>query len=409
MKVLYFSIFASRRVNETIARKTGNVIATSTDKYSRLINEGLYHHLGAELKTYCVPLLAAWPGSNVVCFRGLPQYEDKNGKLHYIGFINIHFLKQFCILIHVFWSALVWGVRNRKEKDKIAVIGIVYWPFLAGIRLAKIFCRIKIVLFVPDLPDFGFTYSKQQSLFVRYTSRFYILLSNAFLKLADYFVFITKYTPEYMGTDKPYTVMEGLVDATDRIKGTTENERNKAIMYAGALYEKYGILNMVKAFMQLKTDYELWLFGSGDIEMEIRHYAALDERIKFFGTVSPEDVINYELQVSLLINPRPSEGEYTKHSFPSKLMEYMLTATPVLTTLLPGIPDEYADKMFYIKDESVEGIEKAMEMCLNSCSTDPVAYFNKGKAAREYVLKEKNNYILMGRLLQNLSYENNCH
>ena len=180
-------------------------------------------------------------------------------------------------------------------------------------------------------------------------------------------------------------------------------------MYAGALYEKYGILNMVKAFMQLKTDYELWLFGSGDIEMEIRHYAALDERIKFFGTVSPEDVINYELQVSLLINPRPSEGEYTKHSFPSKLMEYMLTATPVLTTLLPGIPDEYADKMFYIKDESVEGIEKAMEMCLNSCSTDPVAYFNKGKAAREYVLKEKNNYILMGRLLQNLSYENNCH
>ena len=48
-----------------------------------------------------------------------------------------------------------------------------------------------------------------------------------------------------------------------------------------------------------------------------------------------------ELKATLLVNPRPTTEEFTIYSFPSKNMEYMASGTPLLTTKLPGMPEEY--------------------------------------------------------------------
>ena len=74
-----------------------------------------------------------------------------------------------------------------------------------------------------------------------------------------------------------------------------------------------------------------------------------NEKIKYFGVIDFESILLRQKNTDLLINPRPSIDEYTKYSFPSKIMEYMASGTPVLTTKLSGIPMEYYDYYILLK------------------------------------------------------------
>lgn len=87
------------------------------------------------------------------------------------------------------------------------------------------------------------------------------------------------------------------------------------------------------------------------------------------------------------MNPRPSNEEFTKYSFPSKTVEYMASATPVLTTKLPGMPKEYYDYVYLIEEESVAGYKKALSDALNN--SDEVL-IKKGKEAQRFILENKN-------------------
>ena len=55
-----------------------------------------------------------------------------------------------------------------------------------------------------------------------------------------------------------------------------------------------------------------------------------DNRIVFKGMVPNKIVVEDQLKATLLVNPRPSIGEFTRYSFPSKNMEYMVSGTPMV-------------------------------------------------------------------------------
>lgn len=155
---------------------------------------------------------------------------------------------------------------------------------------------------------------------------------------------------------------------------------------------------LINAFMKISGDYELWIFGSGDIEDYIKECAKKDSRISFFGRISREEVLRYEKQASLLVNVRDSSEQYTKYSFPSKTMEYMSSGTPLLTTKLPGIPDEYFDYVYTPCDETEEGIAKAMGDILSKPDEE---LRKKGEKAKAFVNDSKN-YIVQARKVYEL-------
>lgn len=68
------------------------------------------------------------------------------------------------------------------------------------------------------------------------------------------------------------------------------------------------------------------------MENDIRKYEKIDNRNKYFRVVPNQAVAEEELKATLLVNLRPSNEEFTKYSFPSKNMEYMVLGTPTLTT-----------------------------------------------------------------------------
>ena len=104
----------------------------------------------------------------------------------------------------------------------------------------------------------------------------------------------------------------------------------------------------------------------------------------------------YQSNSDLLINPRPSEEEFTKYSFPSKNMEYMTSGTPLLTTKLVGMPEEYYEYVYLFDDESVEGMSKKIDEVL---SLSEETRKKTGLKAREFILKEKNNVIQTRKMI----------
>ena len=66
----------------------------------------------------------------------------------------------------------------------------------------------------------------------------------------------------------------------------------------------------------------------------------------------------------------------------------MASGTPVLTTKLPGIPEDYYPYVFLIEDESEEGMAKAYRDILGKTDEE---LSQKGKQAKQFVLTKKNN------------------
>ena len=66
----------------------------------------------------------------------------------------------------------------------------------------------------------------------------------------------------------------------------------------------------------------------------------------------------------------------------------MVSGTPLLTTRLPGIPDDYNDYVYYFDEENPEAYRDVLNMVLNLNEKE---LYEKGINARQYVLSEKTN------------------
>jgi len=142
---------------------------------------------------------------------------------------------------------------------------------------------------------------------------------------------------------------------------------------------------------------QLHIYGPGDYVEELQQIAQMDPRVVYGGMLMNSEIVEKEMEATLLVNPRPTNEEYVKYSFPSKTMEYMASGTPVLTTVLPGMPKEYHPYVYLLEDETSEGIAEALKAVLGN--SDEVL-FQKGQQARNFILDNRNNVIQAQKILE---------
>ena len=104
------------------------------------------------------------------------------------------------------------------------------------------------------------------------------------------------------------------------------------------------------------------------------------------GVVQSNVLRVIEKRALLLVNPRPSKDEYTKFSFPSKTLEYMGSGTAVLSTKLPGIPQEYRDYLYWFDDESESGMTNELTRIFSQQDSE---IKQKGIVAAKFIYSEK--------------------
>lgn len=216
----------------------------------------------------------------------------------------------------------------------------------------------------------------------------------------DCFVFLSSEMAEAIDVlDKPYVVMEGFYQHKKGLPGERlkDSEKN-LVFYAGYLGADYGIEHMLRAFSQINDNsYRLVMAGYGQNDEMIRRYLDRDDRIRFLGMITPEEVEMWQQKATVLISPRTSEQKFAKYSFPSKTMECLASGKPYIAHKLPCDPPEYAEYIQYARDESDEALrEKIMEIC----EMTEEQRLEVGERAKTFIINEKNPKVMCKRIIK---------
>lgn len=369
MKIIYISALTSKSKMNGIIENSKNKPLQSIQKFHRLMCEGFVKN-NVPVKT-----ISSIPMSRKISKKilWLDKYEEENGvKYTYIPFINAKILRQICTFLGTIVKVTKEVLKNKKEK--IFVCDILNTTIsTTTLVLSKLF-KFQCWAIVTDLPrDMQKNKKINEKMQTKYDG--YILITEEMNKIVN---------PK----NKPHIVIEGLVDINDNMKNDEiQKSSPRVIMYAGGLYEKYGVKTLIEAFCNIQNNnIKLDLYGDGALVPYIKSIE--NKKIDFHGVVTNDKIVEAEKKATLLVNPRFTSEEYTKYSFPSKNMEYMVSGTPVLTTKLPGMPEEYCKYVYLIEDETQRGMQKCLDTLL-SLNEDELD--KKGKKAREFVLSQKNN------------------
>lgn len=384
MKILYFGTVCNTENYSELLSKCKNKPSISTIVFETSLLGGLKQN-SMDVEIHSFPMFPYFPSCKTLWFGKKTETISCGYKCCWLKTLNLPFLKQISRRLNARRIIKRWMKENVKDG---VVMTYSIPPFIVKdiVRLSKRF-GVKTVAIVPDL--LRDMYINENNIgFVAWLKQKYLDSAIKLQDKYDGYVYLTEAMSKVVAPGKPYVVMEGITDITDLSLSVVEKITPRVIMYAGMLHEKYGIINLLDAFEKQRfTDAELWLFGQGTAVPEIKKRAINDKRIKFFGVVPREKILEYESAATLLVNPRSVYEEFTKYSFPSKTTEYMLSGTPLLTTKLEGIPNEYFDHCFSVNDNSVDELAKAIESAL-SCSKSELNEI--GYRARNFIISEKN-------------------
>lgn len=388
MRVLYASCLCSKDKYNGLFEKSKLKPGQQVQKYHRLIVEGLVKN------NISVKTVTALPVTKSNCskiFIKSGKEEINNVDYMYLPLINLPILKNIIVFIVSFLYTFFSCV---KDKQTVIICDVLNISVCAGALFAAKILKRKNIGIVTDVPVFLSETSKNLS----------VKINNLIINKFNSYLFLTAEMNKLINTqNKPYIVIEGQVDINmkDVFNNLEDKYEKKVCIYAGGLQKIYGIEYLTKAF--IKADIkgtELHLYGNGDYEEELKEICKATSNIKYFGVMSNDYVVKEQLKATLLINPRPTDEEYTKYSFPSKNMEYMVSGTPVLTTKLPGMPEEYYDYVYFIEDETEEGLVKTLQNLLFKSKEE---LHEKGLKAKEFVLEEKNNIVQATKILNLIS------
>lgn len=366
---------AYRRLFDQVAVKP----AFQAQKYHRLLLEGLAAHTQ-------VDVIANPPVNRQVLSRGfvrMPREQEGGAVYHNLPAVRNPLVKALVVGFGTFFQVLFRADRN----GAVVVDGLNRVTALAALAAARLRRRPCIGI-VTDLPE------------MLSGSGMSIRLSQFVIRHCTGYVFLTQAMNDRLNPDgKPYVILEGHADiAMGQVSPSLEEKHKPRVcLYAGGVSRDYGLAELVEGFRLANLpDTQLHIYGPGDYVPELEQIARQDSRIVYGGMLLSSQVVQREREATLLVNPRPTGEEFVKYSFPSKTMEYMASGTPVLTTDLPGMPPEYHDYVYRIFREDAPGIAQALTQVL--CHSDQ-ELLEKGQAARDFVLREKNNVTQAKKIL----------
>ena len=392
MKYIFLSCFLPEPLYKGIVKDSKGSVSNAADALQKSFVEGLSENLD-NLSIINFPSIGMWPKSyRKLLFKHYNyQYITYRGRS--IECKNPSFLNLYMYSRHDIYRKICREIGSEAENTSDIVCVFVYaimpWTMKACYKLKRKYGnKVKFVLIVHELPQYqGERKYYIQELLLR--KRLYDY--ETYYKAFDGFILLTKYITERIPVgENPWTVIEGMFNFKDDYEVPQKSREKKTIFYAGTLDGRYGITNLVDAFLKTSNpNYRLILCGSGNMSEYIKEKSKVDKRIEYCGLLPRKEVLKKQREATLLVNPRTPEGEFTRYSFPSKTMEYLASGVPTLLYKLPGISEEYYDYCFSINELGVDALNQKIQEIL---SMDSENLLRVGKEARRFILELKNPY-----------------
>ena len=388
MKLLYISVLSSNRLINEIYNTSGNNPGFAVQKFSRLLVKGLSAN-GTDVVVLSNPPFPAGSKRWVL----LDSETEEGVHYKYIPFLNVSMLKHLCLFLYAFAYVLFWGFKRRREKA--IVCDVLSISICMGALLASKINRVRSVGVVTDI--YGLMVGNAKASWI---VKFATFLNQCYVSSFDCYVLLTSQMNERVNhKGKPHIVMEALCDMSMSEQNVQIEEKvsPRTVIYAGGIHERYGLKMLAEAFVKADIpDARLVYYGSGPYVEEYKKLCAAHPNLEYRGVAPNEVIVAEELKATLLVNPRPTTEEFSIYSFPSKNMEYMVSGTPLLTTKLPGMPEDYYPHVYLFEEESVQGYADALKKVFSQPAD---MLYAKGVQAKKFVLQNKNYIAQAQRVL----------
>lgn len=394
-------LFPKEKENEILKNSTRN-IQNAANVFQWNIVEGLDSNLDKPITILNSLYIGSFPLRYKRVIIKSYKFEHKDNASDYnAGFINLMGVKNLFRWISIKPYLNKWAISNKN--NKVLITYALLPNNLKAIQYVKrINKNINTCIIVPDLPNYmGIPNNK--NILYKINKYLEIKYIEKNIRKADSYILLTKHMKDKLDIEnKPYKIIEGISTYTsEEVKDKNEYEYgNKVIVYTGGLHERYGILLLIEAFKMIEgAEYKLIICGDGDSRDKIKKHAQQDNRIEYKGTISRTEVLKIQSKATVLVNPRQNKEEYTKYSFPSKIIEYMSSGKPVICYKLDGIPREYDNYLIYVKGNEINDLkEKIIEVC--SYSEREREYI--GLKNKDFIISSKNGKVQAKKIIDML-------
>ncbi len=281
-------------------------------------------------------------------------------KTYIIPFINLPVLKHVTRFI-----STLFLVASRILSDRPVFLFVhgLHLPFILVGVLSRIF-GVKLVVIITDLPSVMLADDGKCR---RFLKSFEAFLIRKVITFADFTICLSATLVRELNIQKPTMLLPGVLNSEfiDNYKAVSINKEfgdKFVVVYAGGLLESYGVGVMIKAAKASLDKSVLFCFcGVGPLSGNLAKLAAEHSNIEFLGSLGSKDLASIYKRANVLMNCRPADSEIAKSSFPSKLIEYLGTGKPVLTTRIISIPPDLESLFYFIESLDVVTINGAIK------------------------------------------------
>ncbi len=378
MEIVFIGGPLHDEAKDDICHNTKGAVWYSADIFQKKLLKGLEKN-GKKFLVLSAPLIGAFPiGYRKIIYRA-PQINDEN--VYCVSFFNIWGIRNYS-RAHQLKKVIKEKLLVDKSKSYLIIVYCAHQPYLEAARYLKEATNdSKICFYVPDLPQYMNLF--KHSFIYDLAKKVDIKRMNRLMKDVDSFVVLTEYMRDVLKIGKrPYFVAEGIVESVAKtsVINTINDKKVINIVYAGGLQTAFGIRNFISSFVDNSdARLRLTICGAGDEEGYVIRMSKVDERIKYLGQLLPAEALKIVSEADILINTRLNDSEYTKYSFPSKNIEYLLTGKRVVACMLDGMPNCYKEYIYEIVNEDYMA---AIYNAINSTGHD-----KKVKLFMEYAQK----------------------
>jgi glycosyltransferase involved in cell wall biosynthesis len=350
-----------------------------------LIEEGF----GKAISFAPVPF-PTFPKGKRLLVKGRKSVYRNNIRIINVPYVNIPIAKQFSIA-----AENSVNIYKEVKKDSPAIF-LLFNPRIYQSIATLFFSRIlRAPLFI-IVADFEYhkwiKFWKKPMLFLE------ILTSEYVMRRSNGLICYSKWTAEDLQYKKKWLKMEGAIN-----EELLNEERNvdaglKIVMFSGSLNEVGGIGLLLEAFRLLnEPEYRFWITGKGYREEEVIEAKRLDDRIQYFGFLENRELREIQSKATVLINPRLSAFPENRYNFPGKLLDYLASGRPVITTATGDVCDEYGDKAFILREETPQALA---DLIREVCSMPQEELEVKCEGVRRYMLENKTWKVQCSRMYE---------
>lgn len=304
-----------------------------------------------------------------------------------LPFLNLSPVKQVMIGFFSVIELLRWGWRNRQAANRVVLTyNLTVPPGLFTLIGAKLI-GAKAVAALCDIDVPGQTVPRGFVWQLNYW------MQKHLIPMFDGHIVASEAIAQDFLAGRSYVRVEGGISKQSVSSTNTVTDLGMTldhpfrIGFAGRIDETNGIPMLLEAFSLLEGEqYRLRIAGGGPLERQVREAAAKDSRIEYLGFVSLPEVLQLYKDSDVLVSARMTKSLDTRYFFPGKMMEYLASGTPVITTCTGHTEEEFGDFVYLLRDETADGLA---EIIRQVASLNPNARRKLGRKAQEYMALHK--------------------